>query len=255
MADVLRDEQVMFFDYLLNESDRALNLIIDDEKVGAKQRMDIYHNAYRLSLKGVIGDNYERFKHYVGDAQFDQIAAAYIGEYPSKQRNIRYYGEHLPAFLAKAFPDDTYVAELADLDWKLRAAFDGPEAAILDGTRITELGERWIDAKLRLHPTSSFVTANHNIVALWTAIENDQEVPKAEKLGAQIPILVWRKELQPHFRSRTSAEAAALQYIETGHSFSKLSEFLMESMGEEDALQNLSQWLSTWIADGLLVEA
>jgi len=243
-----------FFDYILGRSDGALGLIVDDEKVGAEKRMNIYHNAYRASLAGVLADHFERVYRYIGDAQFNEVARAYIANYPSKVRNLRYYGESFPAFLSKCHPRDPELAELAQIDWHLRYAFDAADEKSLDAVRIGALGEEWTTTSLSLHPTATLMRAQYNIIAIWTALDRDDDVPDCTALTEALPILVWRNEMQPHFRSLSHDEATALALLEDGTSFDHICEHIAEISDENAAIETLSRWLALWLADGVIIE-
>lgn len=254
MDNRLGREQGQFFDYLLDRSSDALSIIVDDARVGAKKRMGIYHYAYRASLSGVLSDNHERLARYMGP-HFDDAAQAYIAEYPSTTRNLRYYGDGFADFLAQKYPDNPELGELARLDWRLRHAFDAEDAVPLDAARIGELGDAWIEMPLRLHPAASIIHVKHNIVALWTPLSKEEYVPPLERLPAPMPILIWRQDYQPSFRSITADEATALSLLHSPMSFTMLSEQMIARLGEDQVAISLGTWLGRWLAEGLLVPA
>ena len=78
MAEALRDVQRRFLAGILGGGADAEALIVDDARVGARQRLDIYRNNYRASLTGVLSDHFERLHAYLGDEQFDIVAGAYV---------------------------------------------------------------------------------------------------------------------------------------------------------------------------------
>ena len=116
MPEALREMQRRFPAGIVSDDADAEDLIVVYGFFCARRRLDIYRNNYRASLTGVLADHYERLHAYLGDEQFDNVAQAYVTVHPSTTRNLRYYGEALPAFLAKHFPDDGELAELAALD-------------------------------------------------------------------------------------------------------------------------------------------
>ena len=254
MPDQLRKTQTDFFSYLLDKADGAPDFIIDDDKVGAASRLNIYYNAYRMSLSAALADNFERLKAYIGDEQFERVALGYIDKNPSKLRNLRYYGASFPAFLEQHFPGDGDLAELAQFDWHIRSAFDAADAQTLNVERIGVLGDGWVTHALALHPTATIMTMKYNTMALWLALEKSADPPPSERLKTETSVLIWRKELQPHFRSLSDQEANALAIIVNGCSFEKLAASLVEIQDEEQAIQSLGEWLRTWLTDGLLTE-
>jgi hypothetical protein len=255
MPETLREMQRRFLAGIVGDDGEAKELIVDDDRVGARRRLDIYRNNYRASLTGVLADHYERLHAYLGDEQFDNVAQAYVTAHPSTTRNLRYYGEALPAFLAKHFPADGELAELAALDWALRHAFDARDTAMLDAAAVGALGDAWIEQRLGLHPSVRLLRVRFNVAALWSALDAEQEPPEPVAFASPVALLVWRSGQQPSFRSLPEAEADALARFEAGSSFTELSAHVIAAMGETGAMESLAAWLGRWLADGVLILA
>lgn len=255
MADRLRAVQARFLAGVIGGDVDAEALIVDDNRVGAAKRLDIYRNNYRSSLKEVLADHFERLHAYLGDEQFDNIVEAYVSAHPSAVRNLRFYGAEFPAFLARHYPDDGELAELADLDWAMRHAFDAADAKPLDAVQVGALGDAWVERRLTLHPSARLLTSDHNVAALWSALDSDEEPPEPERLVQPARLLVWRHDLRSNFRSLPDVEAEALALLATGCSFAGLSGHAIERLGEAAAVEMLAAWLARWLADGVLVVA
>jgi hypothetical protein len=255
MPEALRDVQQRFLAGILAGDPGAEALIVDDERVGARQRLDIYRNNYRASLIGVLSDHFERLHAWLGDEQFDTVAGAYVAANPSTTRNLRYYGGAFPGFLAEHFPDDAELAELARIDWALRAAFDAADVSVLDAATVGELGDAWIEQRLALHPSASLIDVRSNAAALWSALDAEEAPPELVQFAEPVTLLVWRGGQQPSFRSLSTGEADALARIEAGTSFTGLSAHVIESLGVAAAMEELAAWLGQWLAGGVLVLA
>lgn len=255
MAEALRDVQALFLRGVTADDVGAEALIVDDARVGAAKRLDIYRNNYRAGLTGVLADHFERLHAWLGDEQFDTIAAAYLAAHPSVTRNLRYYGGELPAFLAQNFANDPELAEIATLDWALRHAFDAPDTPPLDAARVGALGDTWIAAPLAHHPSVQLLAMRHNSAAIWNALAAGDAPPDVASLASPVTVLAWRNGLQPQFRSLSAEEAKALAVIAAGASFTSLSARLIDTLGEAAAMESLAAWLGQWLADGVLVLA
>jgi hypothetical protein len=255
MSEPLCEVQRRFLAGIVDGDADAEALIVDDARVGAAKRLAIYRNNYRASLTGVLADHHERLHAWLGDEQFDNVARAYVAAHPSTTRNLRHYGGAFAAFLAAHFLDDGELAELARLDWALRAAFDAPDVPPLDAARVTGLGEAWLEQPLTLHPSASLLPARFNIAALWRALDAEEEPPELVEFAEPVTLLVWRNGLQPQFRSLSEAEAAALTGLAAGATFTGLSAHVIEAVGEAAAMEELAGWLGQWLADGVLVLA
>jgi hypothetical protein len=255
MSESLRVIQTHFMAAVIGGAADAEALIVDDGRVGAARRLDIYRHNYRASLTGVLSDHFARLYVYLGDAQFDNVAAAYIARHPSTTRNLRNYGGAFAAFLAEHYPEDGELAELAALDWALRAAFDAADTPILDAARVGALGDEWIERPLKLHPSIQLLSFRHNSAAIWSALDSDEAPPHVIELADPVRLLVWRGGLQPKFRSLSATEAATLERLATPGSFTDLGAHAIEALGEAAALTVLAGWLGIWLADGVLVIA
>lgn len=255
MAEALRDVQARFLAGVIGGDAGAEALIVDDNRVGAARRLDIYRNNYRASLREVLADHFERVHAWLGDDQFDNLAAAYVAAFPSHTRNLRYYGGEFPAFLAQHYPADGELAELANLDWALRGAFDAADATPLDAAQVGALGDGWIERPLRFHPSAQMLTQRHNSRAIWSALDADETPPEAALLAAPETLLVWRLGTQSQFRTLSEDEAGALALLGTGASFTDLSVDAIDRLGEAGAMEALAAWLGRWLADELLVLA
>ena len=247
--------QAQFLGAVIRGGDEADALIVDDDRVGASRRLDIYRNNYRASLAAVLTDHYERLHNYLGDAQFANIAAAYVAAYPSTTRNLRYYGGEFAAFLGQSYPDDGELAELAQLDWALRAAFDATDCPALSVACIGALGDAWIDRRLMFHPSAQMVTMRHNSAAIWRALDSEETPPAVMPLADPVRVLLWRGGQQQMFRSLFADEAAVLEKLAAGISFTGLSAHVVDMWGETAAASTLAGWLTTWLQDGVLALA
>jgi hypothetical protein len=247
--------QAGFQDYILGRDDRALAQVESTPALSAERRLDIYHNAYRARLVELLADTYERLVHYIGDDSFDAAARAYIETHLPTARNLRDYGGDFPAFLAWYFPNDPEVAELAEMDLRLRNCFDAADAKPL---RLSDLAtvrpEEWGAKVFALHPSASFQAFNWNAPAIWQSLNEDCAPPAAERLPQPFVWLFWRKELQPHFRSLSDKETTALQAISKGQTFGEVCAALAHAHPVLDVAPQIALWLRAWLDDGVLLD-
>lgn len=256
MSDALIRLQSGVQDYILGRDSRALDLVESTAALSAERRLDIYHNAYRARLAELLADTYERVVLYIGEDAFDRAARAFIECHAPTSRNLRDYGARgsgFPAFLADYLPRDPEVAELAEMDGRLRNTFDAADA---DTLRVADLAsvqpQDWDAVTFALHPTASFQRFRWNTPAIWQRLDEGAAPPPAEALPQPVTWLFWRKELQPHFRSLSGAECSALRAIEAGQTFGALCALLAEAHPELDVATHVGAWLRAWLEDGVL---
>src|SRR5262249_16584560 len=157
----------------------------------------------------ILGEDYEQVHAYLGDRAFANLVRAYIAGNPSDQRSARWFGRHMPAFIAKsrAFADYPEVSELAALEKALADAFDGPDAEPL---KFSELGEvppdAWPALESKPHPAAIRLTFATTAAEIWTALKNEAAPPKPARLAEPLALLVWREGFTARFKPLSTEE-------------------------------------------------
>ncbi|WP_325894736.1 DNA-binding domain-containing protein [Grimontia sp. NTOU-MAR1] len=219
----------------------------------SKDRLAIYYNAYRIRLIDILRDNFEHTAVYLGDDWFNQLAADYVQNHPSICNNIGYYGHLFAGFIAKQLPDDLEVAELAELDWTLRRAFDGEDSEVL--TMETLQVKATTDPEniqLLAVPTLTLTTHTCNTIDIWHAIDKEETPPTVAPLPQVVDVLVWRKGHSPHFRSISPMESAAIYMIQKGVNLNDLGAHLQQQFPDVDVSVEFGQMLHRWLGDEVL---
>ena len=225
--------------------------IINDKKVGVKKRLGIYYDGYRLRIIEALANAYPILKALLGDEVFNRTARSYIEQYPSTYRNMRWVGDQMQTHLQKALPQHAVAAEMAAFEWALSLAFDAedvPSITLQDLALIPP--ENWADLKFVFHPSLRMLQLQWNVLPIWAALNGEETPPKAAK--KKVSCLIWRMNLNAHYRSLDAAEHAALQSAIAGASFGALCEQLQEKASEEQATMQAAQYLSGWLNDGLI---
>lgn len=250
----LRDTQVAFHDHLLDQPSDIAGQIVAGGKVGVDLRLHIYHNAYRVRLHECLQDSFEKTWTYLGDESFEAAALLYVENQPPTARNLRNFGDRFPALLAERAPAHGEIAELAEIDWQLRHAFDGPDAAPIGPEALAALTpEDWESVGFTFAPTLHMMPLRWNSVAIWHALDEAQTPPDAASLDEPTWLLIWRKEWQPHFRTIGAAEHAALEQLRDGASFAAVCAALGDQFSDEDAAAVAGEALGAWLQDEMIV--
>jgi hypothetical protein len=214
-------------------------------------RLAVYHNAYRMQLLACLRDRYEKTWSWLGDERFDAAALHHIEAHEPRSWTLSDYGRNFADTLAKLYPNDAEVAELAWLDEALRNAFEGADAAPFLPEVLAEVD--WDRAILNLVPTLRMRSIATNCAAIWTAIANDETPPSAAILNEPVALRVWRLNLSPHFRSISILEQKALNMAVERIPFALICDALAEDPAEVDISGMIGAWLASWLQDGLLV--
>jgi hypothetical protein len=250
--------QNAFQDYVLagdREQPAIANLVDQRHGLAARERLAIYYDAYRIRLKEALAEAFDKTYGYVGDELFAELCQGYIDAHPSAFRNLRWFGDQFPAFVAETLPDYPVVAELAAFEWTLGLAFDAQDAPLLSMAELQQLdAAAWEDVGFVLQPSLQLLPLSWNAPALWLALGKEESPPDAVQSPQPLIWLVWRKALQPHFRSLDRFEADALLGLSAGQGFAKVCSDAADQAGAagEDVTGRIAGWLHTWIHEGML---
>jgi len=249
LAELQSDFQRALFDTeckgadWISESARGLS---------ARDRLDIYYNAYRLRLIDVLMDTFEHTSIYLGDDWFNKLAASYVQSHPSTYKNIGLYGKGFPEFLAEQLPNDLEVSELALMDWRLRRAFDGADSRVMTQDDLQQLASAGESIQLQPVPTLTTCTHHFNTLDIWHAINQDETPPVVEPLPEPIEILIWRKGHSPHFRSLSKLETVAIAHICAGDTLDDIGAALAQDFPDDDVATEFGVMLHRWLDDEIL---
>jgi hypothetical protein len=253
--------QGAFQDYVLagdREQPAIANLINQRHGLAARERLAIYYDAYRIRLKEALAEAFGKTYGYVGDELFDDLCQSYVDAHPSTFRNLRWFGDQFATHVAATLPDYPVVAELAMFEWALGLAFDAADAPVLAMAELQQLdASAWESIGFALQPSLQLLPLHWNAPALWLALGKEEAPPDAAENPVPLTWLVWRKALQPHFRSLDRFEAGALAGLAAGHSFAEVCAEAAESaelagVAEEDITGRIAGWLHTWISEEML---
>ena len=245
--------QSLFQAYVVGEpvGEDLLPAIIDDQKVGAKIRLGVYHNAYRLRLIEVLSNVYPTLHTLLGDSLFNKTARTYIDTYPSSKPSIRWFGDELSTHLGLTLPQHPIAAELAAFEWALGLAFDAEDTSILSLADLAAVPpDKWGDLKFHFQPSVQVLHLQWSVLSVWHALNKDEAPPAIIEINGEC--LIWRQYLDAQFRSLEPDEHQALQLLMSGASFGELCEYLQQSLPEDEASMTAANFLVTWLNEELI---
>lgn len=247
--------QDQFQRYVLTGEKGILSAVVDGPRLDASGRLDVYAHGYRLRLIEVLDADYPALHTLAGDELFEQLARAYIAAHPSVFPNARWFGIHLPHFLAgdAAFVSQPVLAEMAIFEWAMGLAFDSADDPVLDIAELASLpAEVWSTLVFRLHNSLQHLELAWNVPAFWQAMTREEDLPTPAQSPNAVPWIVWRRELTTYFRSMDADEAAALRAIVSDGHFAAMCEVLCDWHEPENIPIFAMTLLKRWIAEGLI---
>ena len=228
--------------------------IVNDTKVGVKKRLSIYADAYRLRIIEALANTYPKLKALLGEALFNKTARSYIVAHTSTFRNMRWYGHEMRAHLLYTLPEYPIAAEMAAFEWALGLAFDAEDTPILALQDLANIPpENWADLRFKFQSAIQVLPLRWNTIAVWKALDAEEQPPVLEQLSIYTAWLIWRKNYNSQFRSMEELEVLALDLAMTNASFGETCEKLLEVMND-DATMLAAQYLAGWLEAGMISE-
>jgi hypothetical protein len=255
----LNEWQQSFERYLSGESsaaDVALgSSLIGGPTLDVRTGLAIYHNAYQARLQEVLRGDYPAVLNWLGDDEFEQLAATYIRQNPSTHYSLRWLGKGFETFIRQHLvPEQSApLAELAALEWAFTLAFDAPPGTPLTVQDMAELApQHWPTLQVRPSPSLQWFECAFNSVALWRSAKDETPFPGSTRLDASSVVVICRNDLVCQYRSLELEEANALKGLfEQGWNFAELCSELTVIYGEGAPLQAVT-WFKQWIHEGWL---
>jgi hypothetical protein len=260
----LKGLQAAFKRHLFTGDGSIVEHIVSMKNANNEQRMNTYTNAYYGRLVEALSGDYPAVQALLGEEVFTALCHDYIQAHPSTHYSLRWFGQHLPAFLAGSplSQERPFLAELASLEWTFINAFDAADAEVLDESAVTTIApEAWPEIRLVFHPSVYLVDYDWNILDLWRAVRDEAAIPTPVPLPARSTCLIWRQDLTTRYRILETDEAEALKVAKQGASFAELCEIVTQALpaAEDEAGQlelalRSAGLLKTWLAEGMVVE-
>ncbi|MCB1741691.1 MAG: putative DNA-binding domain-containing protein [Gammaproteobacteria bacterium] len=242
--------------YVTGASDTRPAQVTSDDIASAEQRLGIYTRAIQLRFLEVLDSDYPGLHTLLGDAGFAELGRAYAEAHPSRYRSIRWYGQHMAAFLRRCKPwsGQPVLAEMAEFEWRKGELVDAVDAPRVQLAAIAAVPpEAWAAMRPRLAPATRRLTLQWNVPALWRAAQSEAETHPSPIRGEQArEWLLWRNDLELKWRSLEPDEVWALDACRDGATFGDLCEGLCALVGEEGAPLRAATFLKQWTVDGLL---
>lgn len=252
-ASNLQQVQDHFKDYVQQDHTAILAHIVDDTGISAVRRLSVYQNAYALRLIEALQATFPVLAALLGQADFEVLARRYIVQHPSHTTSLRWFGEHMPEFLAAESDLKKYFVEMAHLEWAMAHAFDSSDDPVVSELDVANLpAEAWPELCLKFHSSVSLLEQHWNTTPLYQHSQQSFETTlPAEQLSESLYCLIWRQTTRVHYRTLDNIEASVLKLALAGENFSGLCEALVPNFPEDAALRAAS-YLKSWIQASLL---
>jgi Putative DNA-binding domain len=235
-------------------SDAIEVVVLGDERLSARDRIDIYATAYFCRLLDCLHEEFPATLAVVGPDNFAALARDYLLQYPPSEPSINHAGRYLAGYLrnhrlARQWP---FITELATLERAILDVFHAADAPTLsvEGLRMIP-PQRWPELELRAHPAVRIVHGEWRVADVLSAVESGDEwsLPAHERAV----MILWRQNAQVRYRDLREVEVKALGLVSQGASFAAICEAIATDPGQHDQTTLIGQMLARWLADEIIL--
>ncbi len=221
------------------DSEAAIDHVIGDEILTAKQRFGIYSGSVHGILTKSLGLNFPVCKRLVGDEFFDHMCKEFIDQFPPTSVFFAEYGDNFSEFLkdfepARSLP---YLKDVSMLEWARHTVWHKKHPEPFDFSKLTQLSEAQ-QAKIifELKPTLRLLQSDYRIDQLWFAHQEKTDIKIEEvNLDESVKLLIWKdiESIKITIMDEEDNELwCFLQAISNQHTATRLAENFGESLPE-----------------------
>lgn len=219
--------------------------------------MSVYRGNYRSALIEAMRSTYERTGKWVGEAAFRRAAAHHLIAHPPSSWTIDDAGAGFDLTCAELFANDPEVTELAWLEWTMLGAFTAPDVAPLDlpGLNAATSGfgeDDWANLKLRFVPGCGARILEHDLRAIWQALDEEDLVRPDFTLETARGCLVWREGERVTFIMVEAEEVHAFEAMRQGSGYGEVCMMIANDGDTSGAAMRAGAMLGRWLREGLI---
>jgi uncharacterized protein (UPF0276 family) len=220
--------------------------ILPKAEFSPTEQLQVYINAYRFRLYDVVAEDYCVLKNYLGDENFEKLLNDFVENVHSNHFNIGRYAAYLPDFIAKHELGNKFAFELTTLENAISQLADAIETTPLtpehlQGITPEDLMQMQLSPRLALQLFAFEYPVNDYYGAC------KDEASPAVPSPAQTYLCVFRHDDVMWRMDLEEAEYELLCALFNGSTIGEALGDLDESIAE-----NLSNYFSRWIRNGLL---
>lgn len=222
-------------------------IIRSTEKLGATDRLAIYHNAYHLRLMQVLEAEYPALKLALGEKLFSGFALFYIQRNPPCSFTLYELSAMLPEFLSGSVPQENedegwpdFIISLVRLERMFQEVYRGPGTEGKPVIQANAVPRNWKQVIFQAAPGLRLMESNFPVHEFLVAARSKNPLPIPEAQETQLA--VYRKNYQVKIQAVSKKQYASLEHILAGQNAGKAGVKKDE----------LTKWISEGLVTGML---
>lgn len=233
----------------------------DGPRQSASARFEIHRSGYRARLIECLQDDYPVLAETLGADHFESLCSAYIDRHPSTSPNLNAFGRHMAAFcrMGRAGGSNdrqTFVSELAALEWAIVEAIHAEAHHSFDATRLKDLDPEGFGA-LRFVPNAvALLKFEFPVNAFYQAVRHQSasSIPARAASATAVyrrGLTVWRMDLTP---AMTRVLEALFAGLPLGEALSRIGVDETDDAAVREAERSVMVWFREWVSSGFFRE-
>ena len=204
-------------------------------RMDAQDRLSVYRNGYFIRLEKALAHDFPATRQAIGEDRFARAAGKYVLNNPSRSPTLRDLGRSFAAWLRKK--EGSKLGDLADIEWALIEAFDGPDGDPVDPNVMTGFSsEDWPYVRVVCLPTLTLLSCTSNAHEFWKSVKHGGSTELTSALTTYLAI--WRSAKGPTFHVISGHAYFAMKTLQAVPELAGACEKLSDSL-ETDTVPNV----------------
>jgi len=227
----------------------------DPVRAQLAQRLALYRGNAASAAETALRHAYPVVRALVGDEFFAALARAYARACPSTSGDLGRFGAQFPSFVsafehAQELP---YLADVAELEWRLYRAYFAADAEPLGRERIVVLSpNELLAARFTLHPACSWMRSPFPAASIWLAHQDAAQEGFPRALDRGECALIVRPRWHAEVLVSRAGEIAALEALRAGEDIDTAIAAALYAEADFDLARALVRWLDFGVLTSIL---
>jgi hypothetical protein len=229
------------------------HLLIEGD-IPRARRIRAYADAFRVRLAEVLAIDFKGVRAVLGTDEFGSLATQYFAKHPSRSPNLAEFGRDLASYLRTLADVPPFLADLAELEWRLAEAYVAGDVAALDPASLALIEpDAWPGARFELDPSLSWLETQWPVLRLHRLASAERSVADAIPHRRRTERLLIYRDLagDSHACRSEVAELRTLAALRAGACLSEITAELERSEGPAGAAK-IQSWFQVWVERGLI---